>query len=157
MIGVVLMDMTLRRIRPDDAEKGFRHVVSGFSGERSGVETECYLGREWETLERILLLQGPEEISELPVTMGDLLGDDDRGTACFYLPPDEVGVAARFLASVDIERAVAGQADDIAHTFRGGAVPDGYLEMLGRYLQRIRELYSAAEQAGEGVAKLVQA
>ncbi|WP_405729355.1 hypothetical protein OG607_28280 [Streptomyces sp. NBC_01537] len=117
------MDMTLRRISAADADTGFRHVVSGFSGERSGVESECFLGREWEFLEQILLTQGPEEISELPITMGDLLGDDDLGTACFYLPPDEVAVAARFLVAVDAERSVADHADEIArapHRSRSG-------------------------------------
>ncbi|MEW2304442.1 hypothetical protein AB0958_31545 [Streptomyces sp. NPDC006655] len=150
------MDMTLRRLSAADADKGFRHVVTGFSGERSGVESECFLGREWEVLEQILLSQGPEEVSELPITMGDLLGDDDLGTACFYLPPDEVSVAARFLVSIDVERSVAGQADEIARTFRNGDIPDGYLEILGRYLKKVRDLYTAADQAGEGVAKLVQ-
>ena len=150
------MDMTLRRISAADADKGFRHVVSGFSGERSGVESECFLGREWEVLEQILLAQGPEEISELPITMGDLLGDDDLGTACFYLPPDEVAVAARFLVGVDAERSVAEHADEIARTFRHGDIPDGYLEILGRYLKNVRDFYIAADQAGEGVAKLVQ-
>ncbi|MFD4600877.1 hypothetical protein ACFWPQ_22985 [Streptomyces sp. NPDC058464] len=139
-----------------DAESGFRHVVSGFSGERSGVESECFLGREWEVLEQVLLAQGPEEISGLPLTMGDLLGDDDLGTACFYLPPDEVAVAARFLAAVDAERSVADHADEIARTFRHGDVPAGYPEILARFLEKIRDLYSAADQAGEGVAKLVQ-
>jgi hypothetical protein len=150
------MDMTLRRVSAADADKGFRHVVSGFSGERSGVESECFLGREWEVLEQILLAQGPEEISELPITMGDLLGDDDLGTACFYLPPDEVTVAARFLVAIDVERSVAEHADEIAGTFRHGDTPDGYLEILGRYLKNVRDLYAAADQAGEGVAKLVQ-
>ncbi|MFD3581708.1 hypothetical protein [Streptomyces sp. NPDC058683] len=148
--------MTLRRISAADADKGFRHVVSGFSDERGGVEGECFLGREWEVLERILLAQGPEEIGELPITMGDLLGDDDLGTACFYLPPDEVAVAARFLVAVDAERSVAAHADEIARTFRHGGVPAGYLENLGRYLEKVRDLYTAADQAGEGVAKLVQ-
>jgi hypothetical protein len=151
------MDMTLRRISPDDAEVGFRHVVSRFSGARSGVDRECCLGREWEVLEQILLAQGPEEIAELPITMGDLLGDDGLGTACFYLPPDEVAISARFLASVDLGQAVADQAAEIATTFRSGTVPQGYPENLVRHLQRIRDLYVAAEQAGEGVAKLVQA
>ncbi|MET7782776.1 hypothetical protein ABZU94_07500 [Streptomyces mirabilis] len=150
------MDMTLRRISAADADKGFRHVVSGFSGERSGVETECFLGREWEVLEQILLAQGPEEISELPITMGDLIGDDDLGTACFYLPPDEVAVAARFLVAIDTERSVADHADEIARTFHHGDVPAGYLEILGRYLEKVRDLYTAADQAGEGIAKLVQ-
>ncbi|MFK0105273.1 hypothetical protein [Streptomyces sp. NPDC091217] len=130
--------------------------MSGFSGERSGVESECFLGREWEVLEQILLTQGPEEISELPISMGDLLGDDDLGTACFYLPPDEVAVAARFLVAVDAERSVADHADEIARTFRQGDIPDGYLEILGRYLEDVRDLYVAADQASEGVAKLVQ-
>ena len=150
------MDMTLRRISAADADKGFRHVVSGFSGERSGVETECFLGREWEFLEQILLAQGPVEISELPITMGDLLGDDDLGTACFYLPPDEVAVAARFLVAIDAERSVADHADEIARTFGHGDVPVGYLEILRRYLEKVRDLYTAADQAGEGIAKLVQ-
>ncbi|MFF1305781.1 hypothetical protein [Streptomyces sp. NPDC058307] len=148
--------MTLRRISAADADKGFRHVVAGFSGERSGVESECFLGREWEVLEQILLAQGPEEISELPITMGDLLGDDDLGTACFYLPPDEVTVAARFLVAIDVERSVADHTDEIARTFRHGDIPAGYLEILGRYLEKVRDLYTAADQAGEGIAKLVQ-
>ncbi|MFF4315841.1 hypothetical protein [Streptomyces sp. NPDC001507] len=150
------MDMTLRRISAADADKGFRHVVSGFSGERSGVEGECFLGRESEVLEQILLAQGPEEISELPITMGDLLGDDDLGTACFYLPPDEVAVAAGFLVTIDVDRSVAEHADEIAGTFRHGDIPDGHLEILGRYLKNVCDLYTAADQAGEGVAKLVQ-
>ncbi|MFF6808260.1 hypothetical protein [Streptomyces sp. NPDC012616] len=150
------MDMTLRRISATDADKGFRHVVSGFSGERSGVEKECFLGREWEVLEQILLTQGPQEISELPITMGDLLGDDDLGTACFYLPPEEVAVAARFLVAIDAERSVADHTDEIARTFRHGDIPAGYLEILGRYLEKVRDLYTSADQAGEGVAKLVQ-
>lgn len=150
------MDMTLRRISAADADKGFRHVVSGFSGERGGVEDECFLGREWEVLEQILLAQGPEEISSLAITMGDLLGDDDLGTACFHLPPDEVAVAARFLAAIDAERSVADHADEIARTFRHGGIPAGYLENLARYLEQVRDLYTAADQAGEGVAKLVQ-
>ncbi|MET7573202.1 hypothetical protein ABZT04_32620 [Streptomyces sp. NPDC005492] len=120
------------------------------------MESECFLGREWEVLEQILLTQGPEEVSELPITMGDLLGDDDLGTACFYLPPDEVAVAARFLVSIDVERSVADHADEIASTFRHGDIPAGYLEILGRYLEKVRDLYTAADQAGEGVAKLVQ-
>ncbi|MFG2952119.1 hypothetical protein ACGF5O_00125 [Streptomyces sp. NPDC048291] len=150
------MDMTLRRISAADADKGFRHVVSGFSGERGGVESECFLGREWEVLERILLAQGPEEVGELPITMGDLLGDDDLGTACFYLPPDEVAVAARFLVAIDTERSVAEHADGISGTFRHGDVPDGYPEILGRYLEKVRDLYTAADRAGEGVANLVR-
>lgn len=151
------MEMTLRRISAGEAEKGFRHVVSGFSGDRSGVDGECYLGREWQTLEQILLSQGPERISELPVTMGDLLGDDDLGTACFFLPPDEVSIAARFLSSVDLGRAVVDQADCVADTLSDGGSPDGHLEILGRYLHKIRDLYAAAERAGEGVAKLLEA
>ncbi|MER5523402.1 hypothetical protein ABT075_02155 [Streptomyces sp. NPDC002677] len=139
-----------------DADKGFRHVVSGFSGERGGAEGECFLGREWEVLEQILLAQGSEEISELPITMGDLLGNDGLGTACFYLPPDEAAVAARFLVSIDAERSVADHADEIARAFRHGDVPAGYPEILGRYLEKVRDLYTAAAQAGEGVAKLVQ-
>lgn len=147
------MMMKLRRIAPDDPEKGFRHVVSRFSDERDGVD----LGREWEVLEQILLAQGPEEIAELPITMGDLLGDDGLGTACFYLPPHEVAISARFLASVDLEQAVADRADGIAATFRDGTVPRGYPESLVRHLRRIRDLYVAAERAGEGVAKLAEA
>ncbi|MEU9347023.1 hypothetical protein AB0D74_38065 [Streptomyces sp. NPDC048278] len=120
------------------------------------MASECFLGREWEVLERILLAQGPGEISELPITMGDFLGDDDLGTACFYLPPDEVAVAARFLVAIDTERSVAEHADEIVGTFRHGDVPDGYPEILGRYLEKVRDLYTAADQAGEGVAKLVR-
>ncbi|MEU9152321.1 DUF1877 family protein [Streptomyces sp. NPDC048417] len=120
------------------------------------MEDECFLGREWEVLEQILLAQGPEEISSLAITMGDLLGDDDLGTACFHLPPDEVAVAARFLAAIDAERSVADHADEIARTFRHGGIPAGYLENLARYLEQVRDLYTAADQAGEGVAKLVQ-
>ncbi|MEV6761511.1 hypothetical protein AB0N16_12840 [Streptomyces sp. NPDC051105] len=120
------------------------------------MEDECFLGREWEVLEQILLAQGPEEISELPLTMGDLLGDDGLGTTCFYLPPDEVAVAARFLVSIDAERSVADHADEIARTFRHGDIPVGYLEVLGRHLEKVRDLYTAADQAGEGVAKLLQ-
>jgi hypothetical protein len=150
------MDMTLRRMSAADADKGFLHVVSGFSGERGGVDSECFLGREWEVLEQILLAQGPEEISELPITMGDLLGNDGLGTACFYLPPDEVTVAARFLVSIDAERSVADHADANARSVRPGDIPAGYLEILGRYLEKVRDLYTAADRAGEGVAKLVE-
>jgi hypothetical protein len=62
----------------------------------------------------------------------------------------------RFLSSVDFERAVADQANAIAGTFRNHDVPQGYLEVLVSRLEEIRDLYAAAEQAGEGVAKLVR-
>ncbi|MFD7479488.1 DUF1877 family protein [Streptomyces sp. NPDC059837] len=150
------MDMTLRRMPSADAERGFGWVVSRFSGAGDDAKVECSPGRDWETLEGILLAEGPAEVSELPITTGDLLGDDDLGTACFYLPPDEVPIAVRFLSSVDFERAVADQANAIADTFRNRDVPQGYLEVLVSRLEEIRDLYAAAEQAGEGVAKLVR-
>jgi hypothetical protein len=67
-----------------------------------------------------------------------------------------VAVAGRFLVAIDAERSVADHADEIARTFRHGDVPAGYLEILGRYLEKVRDLYTAADQAGEGIAKLVQ-
>ncbi|MEU4091749.1 hypothetical protein [Streptomyces sp. NPDC026673] len=152
------MDLTLRRMRPLDAEKGFAWALSRFSGPGGGADAdeECPLGRDWQILERILLADDPEEVGDLAITMGDLLGDDDMGTACFYLPPEEVAIAARFLSSLDIGRAVAGHADTIAGTFRNGDVPEGYAASLVDLLLKIRALYTAAERAGEGVAKLLQ-
>lgn len=150
------VDLTLRRMHPLDAEKGFAWARSRFAGRGGGADEECPLGRDWPILERILLADGPEEVGDLAVTMGDLLGDDDMGTACLYLPPDEVVITARFLSSLDIERLVAGQADTIAGTFRNGDVPEGYAAFLVDLLRGIRALYTAAERAGEGVAKLLE-
>src|SRR3954447_18855246 len=133
------MNISLFPLPEGEIAAGFDAVVSRFCDLEEQSEDVpsvplCDLGEEGDVLRQLLERANVGDMAELMISGGTLLGDDDVGTVCLSLTPNEVTQVDSTLSGIDVDDVMRAAPAVLSPMIRGG-IPDGYVEGLRDSLQ----------------------